>query len=99
MRHLPLSPSRSVGGCAGRNAGRKGQAMSDKPEPSGGFSLTGCAVGLGFLGVVGVLPLLCLGFNVVTMGAGLVVGFPCLVLADFLYIVAVAKDLKQHKLL
>ena len=57
------------------------------------------AVALAVVGLIGVLPLLLLGFSPLTMGIGLFVGFPSLILADVSYILVVLHDLRRHELL
>jgi hypothetical protein len=57
------------------------------------------AVALAVAGLIGVLPLLFVGFSPLTMGIGLFVGFPALILADVAYVVVVFNDLRRHELL
>ena len=68
------------------------------PHARAGSKLLRSAIALAFVGVLGVLPLLFAGFSALTMGFGICLGFPCLVLALVLYAVAVFGDLRGYGL-
>lgn len=69
---------------------------SDNPEKSD--LLLRITVALAVIGLVGVLPLLWLGFTPLTMGFGMLMGFPGLGLSMLLYCVTVVRDLRRHGL-
>ena len=72
--------------------------MTTAEEPRYGRRIVRLAVRLAAVGLLGVLPLLGSGFSPLTMGIGMFVGFPCLVLAMLVYVVVVVQDLRRHGL-
>ncbi len=65
--------------------------------PSVGVSrLIGIGVNCAIIGLVCVLLFLWHGMGAWSMGLGMFVGIPLLVIAVLFYIVAVARDLKRH---
>jgi hypothetical protein len=70
--------------------------MPEKLPSVGVTRLIGTAVNFALVGLVCVLLFLWHGMGAWSMGLGMFVGMPLLVIALFLYVVAVARDMKRR---
>jgi len=68
-------------------------------EPPQISALIRVAVACALVGLLGVLLFLWSGFNPWSLTFGVMLGFPFLLIAVLLYVIAVARDLQQHRLL
>jgi hypothetical protein len=70
--------------------------MPEKLPSVGVTRLIGAAVNIALVGLVCVLLFLWHGMGAWSMGLGMFVGMPLLVIALLLYVVAVARDMKRR---
>ena len=68
-------------------------------EPPQISPLIRAAVGCALIGLLGALVFLWSGFSPWSLTFGVMLGFPFLLIALLLYLIAVARDLQQHRLL
>jgi len=73
--------------------------MQRTNEPPQISALIRAAVACALVGLLCVLLFLWNGFNPWSLTFGVMLGFPFLLIAVLLYIIAVARDLQQHRLL
>ena len=71
------------------------ERIKDPPDIS---SLLRIAVGCALVGLLCVLLFLWRGFTPLSMGLGVLLGFPLLIIAMVAYVIAVARDLQRHGL-
>ncbi len=71
-------------------------AMQPRPESPQGSRLIRAGVVCAVLGLVGALLFLWRGFTPWTLTFGVMLGFPLLLGAILLYVIAIARDLHRH---